>query len=383
MNLLDLILLGVGFTAMVGGYRLGFLTRTASWVGMGLGLVASARSLPWLFEQFEHESPASLLMLGGIVMLVGSFIGQAVGVLVGSRLRVNLPSAEWAIADHAFGALAAVVLLIPAGVAASIYLDMTAEPQAPGFGRTVHPAPPDQIIVHDQAFNLVTLENPYRSLERTDPEAFARHVAAGREVYYQNCFYCHGDLMQGRGPFAHGLNPIPTNFQDPGTIPMFQESFLFWRISKGGPGLPPEGGPWESAMPAWEKFLSEEEMWNVILFLYDFTETRPRARHETAMEELSARYPFFQRATIPAGTYKGLTEDYQGLDVGSMHLVAAEDAPEDLVYQVTRTLYENREKVVEKHPAGRAITPGNVVRDVGTPFHPGAERYYREIGIWP
>lgn len=181
--------------------------------------------------------------------------------------------------------LAAVVLLVPAGVAASIYLDMTAEPQAPGFGRTVHPAPPDQITVHDKAFDLVTLENPYRSLEQSDPEGFRRHVAAGREVYYQNCFYCHGDLMQGRGLFAHGLNPIPTNFQDPGTIPMFQESFLFWRIAKGGPGLPPEGGPWESAMPAWEKFLSEEEMWNVILFLYDFTETRPRARHETAMEE--------------------------------------------------------------------------------------------------
>lgn len=104
---------------------------------------------------------------------------------------------------------------------------------------------------------------------------------------------------------------------------------------------------------------------------------------ETAMDELSARYPFFQRATIPAGTYKGLVEDYQGLDVGSMHLVAAEAAPEELVYQVTRTLYENREKVVAKHPAGRAITPGNVVRDLGTPFHPGAERYYREIGIWP
>jgi len=174
--------------------------------------------------------------------------------------------------------LVLVALAIPAAVAAKIYLDLTAEPVPPAFGRTVHPAPPEQITVHDQPVDLVTITNPYRRLQESDPDAFARHVAEGRRVYYQNCFYCHGDLMRGEGLFAHGLNPIPTNFQDPGTIAQLQESFLFWRISKGGPGLPTEGGPWASAMPAWEKFLSEEEMWDVILFLYDFTGQSPRAR---------------------------------------------------------------------------------------------------------
>ncbi len=175
--------------------------------------------------------------------------------------------------------LGLVAVAIPAAVAASIYLEMTAPAQAPTFGRTVHPAPPATLTVHDVTHDMQTLDNPLRSLETSDPEAFAAHLEEGRRIYYENCFYCHGDLMQGAGMFAHALNPIPTNFQDSGTIAMLQESFLFWRVAKGGPGLPEEGGPWMSAMPAWEQFLSEEEMWEVILFLYEFTEQRPRALH--------------------------------------------------------------------------------------------------------
>ena len=99
-------------------------------------------------------------------------------------------------------------------------------------------------------------------------------------------------------------------------------------------------------------------------------------------EGLIADYPFFRPATIPAGTYPGQEADFEGLDVGSMHLVAAESAPEELVYRLTKLLWEGRARVVERHPAGRAIHEGNVTRDTGTPFHPGAIRFYREAGLW-
>jgi hypothetical protein len=59
---------------------------------------------------------------------------------------------------------------------------------------------------------------------------------------------------------------------------MLRETFLFWRIARGGPGLPDEGGPWATAMPAWEKFLTEEQIWDAILFVYDYTGRRPRAK---------------------------------------------------------------------------------------------------------
>lgn len=173
--------------------------------------------------------------------------------------------------------LVGVMLAIPALVALQIYAGMTTTPKPPVFGRTVHPAPPDQIEVHGTAVALGTADNPFRELEKSNPTEFSQRVGEGRQLYYKNCFYCHGDIMAGDGMFAHGLNPIPTNFQDPGTIAMLREAFLFWRIAKGGPGLPEEGGPWNSAMPVWESFMSEEEIWNVILFLYDFTGQRPRA----------------------------------------------------------------------------------------------------------
>ncbi len=80
--------------------------------------------------------------------------------------------------------------------------------------------------------------------------------------------------------FAYGLNPIPTNFTDPGVLPMLQSSFVFWRVSKGAPGLPEEGGPWDSAMPRWEQFLTNEELWDVTLFIYDYTDYIPRANEE-------------------------------------------------------------------------------------------------------
>lgn len=104
---------------------------------------------------------------------------------------------------------------------------------------------------------------------------------------------------------------------------------------------------------------------------------------EAAMDQLTAEYPFFRRITVPAGTYRGVEEDFHGLVVGAMHVITSADVDEDLVYEVTRTLYESQQQVLERHGVGRSITAENAPRDTGTPFHPGAERFYREIGVWP
>ncbi len=104
---------------------------------------------------------------------------------------------------------------------------------------------------------------------------------------------------------------------------------------------------------------------------------------DSAKNNLITNYPFFFERTIPSGTYRGQTEDFHGLDVGSMHLITSEKADEELIYKITKTIYENRDHVTAIHPAGKAINPKNVIRETGVTFHPGAVRYYRELGIWP
>jgi len=147
--------------------------------------------------------------------------------------------------------------------------------QPPGGLRVVHPTPPASVDFRGRRLNLKEA-NPLRA----DEARLAEHMEQGRVVYYKNCFFCHGDALDGNGHFAKGFNPSPANFQDPGTIAQLSESFLFWRIAKGGPGLPEASTPWDSAMPVWENFLTENEIWQVVLYLYQRTGQKPRVMDE-------------------------------------------------------------------------------------------------------
>ena len=151
------------------------------------------------------------------------------------------------------------------------YNQMTPKFPEPIALRVIHPAPPTTIKIFGEPHNLVSLENPYRQYEKSDPEEFKQLAKEGGFIYFKNCFFCHGDFLDGRGMTSLNLNPVPANFQDVGTIAMLQEAFLFWRIGTGGPGLPDESWPWQSAMPIWQNILTQKEIWKVILFLYDYT----------------------------------------------------------------------------------------------------------------
>ena len=103
-----------------------------------------------------------------------------------------------------------------------------------------------------------------------------RNLFEGRALYAMNCRPCHGDSVGGDGPMADAFRLRPINFTDSGTIETIVEGYTFWRVARGGPGLPTEATPWDSAMPRWELNLTEEERWKIILAEYDLAQKTPR-----------------------------------------------------------------------------------------------------------
>ena len=92
------------------------------------------------------------------------------------------------------------------------------------------------------------------------------------------------------------------------------------------------------------------------------------------------RYKFFVPATIPGGSYKGLDKDIPTIAVQAT-LVAREDLDADLVYWLTKTLIEKQPELAQAHAKGKVLSKESAVKGLSIPWHPGAEKYYREIGV--
>lgn len=152
-----------------------------------------------------------------------------------------------------------VLVLIPLLAGKVVYQRLAPTNAPPAEQRVVHPAPPTE---------YVGLVNP---IPHT-PE----NLLVGKGLFAAYCSPCHGSKLDGHGPQAAGFNPPPANFTDSGTIAQLQESFLFWRISKGGVGLPIESQPWNSAMPRWETRISPENIWKIIMWEYKGAGKSPR-----------------------------------------------------------------------------------------------------------
>ncbi len=136
--------------------------------------------------------------------------------------------------------------------------------QSPPEGRIQHPGLPGE---------FAKLENPFGVLEGPERDAIERE---GVVLYQKNCRPCHGTKGAGDGPLARGLRLRPVDFTDPGTIATVVEQYPFWRIQKGGIGLPNVATPWNSAMPAWEDELEPDAIWRIIMAEHGIAGTEPR-----------------------------------------------------------------------------------------------------------
>jgi len=98
------------------------------------------------------------------------------------------------------------------------------------------------------------------------------------------------------------------------------------------------------------------------------------------IETVRRAIPEFTPSKIKAGTYSTLDKDYATLGVYNFAIGRA-DLPNDLVYQLVKAIHENQPRLAQIHSAARETLPENALKNTFLPFHPGAIRYYREIGI--
>ena len=97
--------------------------------------------------------------------------------------------------------------------------------------------------------------------------------------------------------------------------------------------------------------------------------------------KVQAKYPWYSKFTIPAGTYDGQTEPVQTTAV-KMLLLTDASMPDDVVYDLAKTFWENLDSLGKAHAVMKTVTKEMAVSDLsGIPLHPGAEKYYREIGL--
>ncbi len=110
----DIVLVVFAVSAAIGGYRLGFVARAASWLGLALGVVAGALLLPEVLPQVQDASEATVALVA-IGLLVGTaLIGQALGLVLGSRLHSELPAGAVRRTDQVAGGFIGIVGLLVA-----------------------------------------------------------------------------------------------------------------------------------------------------------------------------------------------------------------------------------------------------------------------------
>jgi S1-C subfamily serine protease len=110
VNSLDLLIVVAALGAALGGYRMGFIARVFSWLGMVGSVYLASRLLQPVLERLEEEgTPAQRLLIVLGSLLAAAFIGQAVGLVVGRKLHVALPFGGARQADRMAGSAAGVI----------------------------------------------------------------------------------------------------------------------------------------------------------------------------------------------------------------------------------------------------------------------------------
>ncbi|MDR2820523.1 MAG: TAXI family TRAP transporter solute-binding subunit [Desulfovibrio sp.] len=92
------------------------------------------------------------------------------------------------------------------------------------------------------------------------------------------------------------------------------------------------------------------------------------------------KFPFYPEAVVPGGMYKGTDKDVQTFGPRATLLTSAR-LPEKTAYEITKAVFENLDEFKKLHPALAELTPHNMLEGNSVPYHPGAEKYFKEAGL--
>ena len=99
-----------------------------------------------------------------------------------------------------------------------------------------------------------------------------------------------------------------------------------------------------------------------------------------AIDKLVEENPYYAKATVPGGLYAGTDEDVNTFGVKATFVTSA-DVPDDVVYTVVKSVFDNFDRFKKLHPAFANLKEEEMISDgLSAPLHPGAEKYYRERG---
>jgi len=98
------------------------------------------------------------------------------------------------------------------------------------------------------------------------------------------------------------------------------------------------------------------------------------------IEALQQVQPYYADTTLAAGSYRGIDADVPTIAVRAIWATHA-DLDDDLAYAMVKALYENTEILARVHVMGGQIAAETALQSISIPLHPGAERYFREIGL--
>jgi uncharacterized protein len=101
---------------------------------------------------------------------------------------------------------------------------------------------------------------------------------------------------------------------------------------------------------------------------------------EQDLTDINRRYDLWDWYEFPADTYPNQSEPVRSIASPNV-LAARSDVPEEVVYHITKTIWENLSALQEIHAATKDMQLQRAVRGLGAPLHPGAIRYYRERGL--